>query len=266
MDRVTLIQTPSLPGLRFRYFQGEADFEGLAAVHEGARAWDQIDPRSARESVPTAAALARTFPPETLTQNPGLLIAELNGSIIGYCHILWRWTEESGARVYLHLGYVLPAWRHKGIGTAMLWWAQERIRAIAAEERDGGPAFLATNVSTTESEARVLIDRAGYQVVRRLSDMVLEPIPELICRIRPNMNVGLFPEVATRKRWQRLGIQKALMVCGLSALRARGVEHARLFTDADDGQGARSLYERLGFREVKQHLLYRKPLHVHPHS
>lgn len=71
---------------------------------------------------------------------------------------------------------MLPAWRHKGIGTAMLWWAQERIRAIAAEERDGGPAFLATNVSTTEREAR------------------------------------------------------------------------------------------LGFREVKQHLLYRKPLHVHPQS
>jgi ribosomal protein S18 acetylase RimI-like enzyme len=46
----------------------------------------------------------------------------------------------------------------------------------------------------------------------------------------------------------------------LQQLRERGIEHARLYTDADDGQGARSLYESLGFREVKQHIFYRKRL------
>ena len=34
----------------------------------------------------------------------------------------------------------------------------------------------------------------------------------------------------------------------------------RLATDAADGCGARSLYEGFGFREMKQHIFYRKPL------
>jgi ribosomal protein S18 acetylase RimI-like enzyme len=49
------------------------------------------------------------------------------------------------------------------------------------------------------------------------------------------------------------------MIEALNALHTRGMAQVRLFTDADDGQGARSLYERVGFREVKQHIFYRKP-------
>jgi mycothiol synthase len=61
---------------------------------------------------------------------------------------------------------------------------------------------------------------------------------------------------------QRRGIGRSLMLDALQALRGRGIGQARLYTDADDGQGARSLYESLGFRELKQHKFYRKPLFV----
>lgn len=36
------------------------------------------------------------------------------------------------------------------------------------------------------------------------------------------------------------------------------------FTDADNGQGARSLYEQLGFHELKQHIFCRKPIAPEP--
>lgn len=68
-------------------------------------------------------------------------------------------------------------------------------------------------------------------------------------------------EVAVHPDWQRRGIARSLMIAALNALHERGITQARLFTDAGDGQGARSLYEHLGFREVKQHRFYRKPLH-----
>lgn len=48
----------------------------------------------------------------------------------------------------------------------------------------------------------------------------------------------------------------------LNILYEHGILQARLFTDADNGQGARNLYESLGFREVKQHIFYRKPLEL----
>lgn len=71
---------------------------------------------------------------------------------------------------------------------------------------------------------------------------------------------GVVDEVATRTDWQRRGISRALMLDSLQELRQQGFLQVRLFTTADDEKGARSLYEQLGFREVKQHHLYRKPL------
>ena len=334
-DSIDLPDAPAIQGLRFRLFRDEADYRGMAGVHEQSKLWDQIDPLSAREGVPTAAVLPQTFPIAELRHSPDLLIAEINGQIIGYNHVLWHWTEESGTRVYLHLGYLIPAWRGQGIGRAMLHWAQGRIHEIAHQEHPSGASMLATNVSSTEREADLLIQSEGYTAIHRLSDMKLEPLclfspPSLPAEleIRPvisdhyraiydawkdafsgmltstpaseedyqefladHMNranldlslcqiawandqaiglvwasirrgVGIVEQVATRKAWQRRGIAWILLMRSLNALFERGIGQVRLFTDADNGQGAHSLYESLGFREVKQHIFYRKPLEL----
>ncbi|MCX6045907.1 MAG: GNAT family N-acetyltransferase [Chloroflexi bacterium] len=329
----TLSTAPPIPGLTFRHFRGATDHAGMAAVHENSRVWDQVDPRSAREGVPTSADLAATFPEAEMGENADLLIVAIDEEVIGYNHVRWRWTEVTGVRVYLHLGYLLPAWRGKGIGQAMLTWAQGRIRVLAASEEGDAHATFATNVSSTEIEADALIRHADYVAVRRLSDMVLEltlpietrPLPVGV-NLRPvepdqypaiyqawkdafsvnwtsrpaseadyqiflsdnvkgehcdpslwqiawvddqvvglvfaqvNREIGVFPEVAVRQAWQRRGIARTLMLGALAEFQQRGIHHIRLFTDADNGQGARSLYESLGFREIKQHILYRKPL------
>ncbi|CAN5571443.1 hypothetical protein BH10CHL1_BH10CHL1_49440 [soil metagenome] len=330
---LTLPTAPPIPGLTFRHLHDVSDHVGMAAVHENSRVWDQVDPRSAREGVPTATDLAATFPVAEMLGNADLLIATIGQEIIGYNHVRWRWTEVTGVRVYLHLGYLLPAWRGKGIGQAMLAWAQQRIRELAASDQADEHATFATNVSSTEVEADVLMRQAGYVAVRRLSDMVLEPTQPIVTRALPvgihlrpvkpdhypaiyqawkdafstnwtsrptseadyqvflgdnvksdrfdptlwqiawaddqvvglvfaqiNGEIGSFPEVAVRQVWQRHGIARTLMLRALAEFQQRGIHHIRLFTDADDGQGARSLYESLGFRETKQHILYRKLL------
>jgi mycothiol synthase len=331
-EYIRLPNAPAIDGLAFRRFQGAADYAPMVAVHESSREWGQVDPLSSRESIPTVESLAATFadvPPGT----PDILIAEIAEQVIGYNHTLWRWTEVTSTRVYLHLGHLLPQWRGKGIGQTMFHWAQTRIREIAANEQTAGPKMLATNASSTEKEATALIKANDYAEVRRLSDMKLGPLPSLApstlparvtrrpvhpdhyrtiyqalkdaysdtwistaeseadyqeflteeiqvsgfdpalcqvawaddqvvglvwCHIRKG--VGVIAEVAVRKAWKRRGIARTLMVDGLEALRAKGMTQVRLFTDAANEQGARSLYESLGFREVKQHILYRKPL------
>jgi len=174
-DTLSLPDAPALAGLVFRRFRGPSDYGAMGAVHEGAREHDRVDPQSAREGVPTAEDLARRYaavPPGT----PDVLLAEVDGRVVGYNDVRQRWTEETGTRVYLHLGYLLPAWRGRGIGSALLHWSQARIRAVAAEERPAGPATFATNVTTTEREADALMRHAGYADVRRLTDMLLEPL------------------------------------------------------------------------------------------
>ena len=53
----------------------------MAAVHEGARVWDRVDERSAREGVPTATDLQATFPEAEIVGNPDLVLAEINRHI-----------------------------------------------------------------------------------------------------------------------------------------------------------------------------------------
>lgn len=175
-ETIRLPDAPPISGLRFRRLVGAEDYPQIAAVHEGSRVCDRIDPLSARERVPDVADVAAMFPEAELRGSPDLLLAEIDGRVVGYNHVLWRWTEVTGLRVYLHLGYLLPAWRGHSIGSALLGWAQARIRELAAAEGATGPAMFATNVSSTEREAELLMERAGYLVVRSLSDMVLEPL------------------------------------------------------------------------------------------
>ncbi len=49
-------------------------------------------------------------------------------------------------------------------------------------------------------------------------------------------------------------------MAAVRALKARGLAHIRIFTDADDPFRARTLYESVGFRVVTEYLRYRKPL------
>jgi mycothiol synthase len=175
-EAVMLPDAPLLGGLSFRYFRDTQDYLRMAAVHAGAQHWDQVDPLSAREHVPTATDLAATFPEADARGNPDLLLVLIDGNIVGFAHVWWRWTEATGTRVYLHLGYLLPQWRRRGIGSAMLRWSQGRIRELARDEQHPGPATFATNVSSTEREADALIRQDGYGVVRRLSDMALTPL------------------------------------------------------------------------------------------
>src|SRR5581483_10962505 len=51
--------------------------------------------------------------------------------------------------------------------------------------------------------------------------------------------------------FQRRGLATALLTHALSMLAAQGVNTVRLHTEAHDPAGARSLYERLGFRVVR---------------
>jgi GNAT superfamily N-acetyltransferase len=330
-NMVHLPDAPPISTLTFRRFRGPVDYAPLVAVHEAAQEWDRVDPLSAREGVPTVETM-RQILDGVLPGSPDMLIADIDGRVVGYNHVLHRWTEETGLRVYLHLGYLVPEWRGHGIGKTMLRWCQRRIQEIAAGEQHHGPTTYATNVSSTEREADALVRQNGYSDVRRLSDMTLEPLPSMPSTALPSglaqrpvepaqyraiyaafkdafagnwtskpededdylwflddemsgptfdpalyqvawagdevaglvfariqRGVGVIPQVAVRKAWQRRGIGRALMIAALRALYDRGMSQVRIVTVADDTYGARSLYESLGFREFKQHIFYRKP-------
>lgn len=164
----------AIAGMTFRRLRGAEDYPRLAAVHAGCREVDQIDPLSAVESIPAAAEIADNLAP-TASFDPerDVLVAETaGGEVIGYSQVVW-WRERDGLHLYLVLGYLLPAWRARGIGSAMLAWAERRARELAATGTRRGPAMYGANASSTERDATQMLLDHGYAEAFGLLEMEL---------------------------------------------------------------------------------------------
>jgi GNAT superfamily N-acetyltransferase len=328
-----LIDAPAIPGLVFRGFRDASDSDLIAAIHAGRREHDQVDPLSPVERVPAADEVARWLAGwDARDRADNLLLVDVGTQGIGYASIVW-WTEPDGTWLYLHEGLLRPEWRGRGIGTAMVHWAEARIRAIAATHPTGGKAMYGANASSTEREASALLLHEGYRPVFTVLDMAFDafdrlPAPELPARfeLRPARpehdrliweainetyadltNVpyggaapseedfqqfaanpahdrslwqvawdgdqgagvvlcelargrGVVTECSVRMPWRRRGVARALLVRGLLALRDRGAAVVRLHTTEEFETQAARLYEDVGFRVVKRHPRYRKPI------
>jgi len=179
-DTIVLHDAPDLPGLSFRPIRGEQDAEALYAVHAGRIAHDQVDPLSRFEDLPSREGLRASLSQAVAEGcQDQWLLAEVRDQVVGYSEMEW-WPEEDGTWVYLTLGWVLPEWRGRGIGTAMLHWAEDRFRGLAAAEHPNEKIEFAANASSTEMEATALLlhegYRAGYTVLELGLDLSL-PLP-----------------------------------------------------------------------------------------
>lgn len=66
--------------------------------------------------------------------------------------------------------------------------------------------------------------------------------------------------VVDKPEFRRKGLASYLMCELLLEFQNRGVTYVRLQTDAEGKRGGRQLYEKLGFKPLKTHFRYRKPL------
>ena len=84
------------------------------------------------------------------------LFAEVNGLTIGYSRVFWEKLNE-GIRVYNSFGNILPEWRGRGIGTAMLGHNEKRLRQIAVDHPLDDPRFFQSWAADTEEETNALL-------------------------------------------------------------------------------------------------------------
>lgn len=176
LKKLSLPDAPHIPGLVFRGFRGEQDYPKMVAVILGSKDADKI------ERVESVKDVARNYS-HLVNCDPYLdmIFAELDGHVIGYNRVTWR-LEENGSRIYVLFGFLLPEWRRRGIGSAMLRGAENRLRAIAAGHSDGNLRFFESFAADSEVGCIALLEREGYKAVRNGFSMVrsdLENIPNL---------------------------------------------------------------------------------------
>ncbi len=172
---VTLPDAPAVPGLRFRRFRGSADYPAMAAIINGMSAVDNP------ERVTSVEDIARGYD-HLFNSDPArdLLFVDVDEEPVGYSRVWWE-EQLDGLRLYYHFVFLLPAFRDRGIGRAVLRHNERRLRQIAAAHPAGKKRFGAW-AGETEHYWRRLLAGAGYEPVRHSFTMVrpdLENVPDL---------------------------------------------------------------------------------------
>jgi len=183
-DCIFIPGQPAIPELSFRRFRGDPDYPKMVTVIQGCKDFDHI------ERVDSVEDVAR-FYSHLVNCNPyeDMVFAEVDGQVIGYNRIDWR-MEVEGNRIYRHFGFLLPEWRRKGIGGAMLRQAERRIRQITAVHPGGIPCFYESFAADSEVGCEALLRSEGYAPFRHSLRMVrsnLEDIPS--CPLPPGMEI-----------------------------------------------------------------------------
>lgn len=324
-----------LPNLRFRIFQGEADYPVIAAIIQGCKDADGSTRSFTLEDI-------RVNYAHLINSDPfrDMLFAEIDGRAVGYTRVWWQ-VDGDGNWIGFSVGYVLPEYRRRGIGRTLLDFVEMRLKEISEALIENGqlsPSARRTydiTVMDKETTKEALLKHAGYRPIRFEYDMVrpdLEDIPDLPLPVglevravlpehyRPIFDAaneafrdhwGYIPEpeenfqklindpnfdpslwrVAwdgdqiagmvlsfinktentefNRKRgytenicvlrpWRKQGLAKALIALSLKAIKERGMDHAALGVDSENISGATHLYEKMGYRVVARHTIYRK--------
>ena len=175
-DEVKVEGAPNIPGLVFRRFRGPEDYPKMVAVLEGSKEADQM------EEVDTVERLSKYYA-NLKNSDPykDMVFPEVDGEVIGYNRVYWR-EETDGTRYYGHFGVLLPAWRGKGIGRAMLRHSERRLREIAATHPAGTRRVFETDAYDSQKGLDEMLRSEGYEPVRYGYDMVrpdLENLPDV---------------------------------------------------------------------------------------
>ncbi|HSN75824.1 MAG TPA: GNAT family N-acetyltransferase [Anaerolineae bacterium] len=174
-DQLTVDDAPAIPGLAFRRFRGPSDYPLMVAAIQASADADKVERADTIEDIANAYAHLSNSDP---TQD--MIFAEVNGEVIGYSRAWW-WEETNGPRIYSFVGFLVPAWRRKGIGRAMLHWLEQRLRQIAAGHPADRPMFFQGFAEEHEVGLAALLASEGYEPVRYFYQMVrptLDDIPD----------------------------------------------------------------------------------------
>jgi hypothetical protein len=104
---VDIKNAPPVPGLNFRYFQGDNDYAQIAAVLTASEAADHVERNVSADDIANAYQHLNNCEPFK-----DIIVAEVFGKIVGYARGWWESDINSG-RIYHHSGFLIPAWRRE---------------------------------------------------------------------------------------------------------------------------------------------------------
>jgi mycothiol synthase len=102
-----------------------------------------------------------------------------SGEIVAFGLVHVPGGERTERRAF-PFGHVHPAWRRRGVGTALLGWQEARAQERFAAHDDGLPTVIRVSAYDTQADRIALFERSGYSAARYFVEMLRslsEPLP-----------------------------------------------------------------------------------------
>lgn len=166
------------PGLTLRPYAGEADVPAIVEIINRELEFDDVPFR-----VGVADIAARYRHGSAMFDAPrDVTVAEIGGQPVGYGERSWVDTTDGARREYRFDGAVLPAWRRRGIGRALLAENERCSRLLAGAHQTDRPLVFGSWTSDRMTGAIALLRNSGFEPARWFFEMtrpLTEPIPDL---------------------------------------------------------------------------------------
>jgi mycothiol synthase len=116
------------------------------------------------------------------------------GAVVGYAHTLHLPSDVGQERCYV-FGDVHPAWRGRGVGTALLDWGKHRAEAQLRASGTSLPKYVRVDAYDYCEADHRLFRRLGFEPVRYFEELLrplddLPPLPEV-----PGLRIMPWPEL-----------------------------------------------------------------------
>jgi ribosomal protein S18 acetylase RimI-like enzyme len=164
----------NIPGLTLRNWRDDADYEAMRRV-----LFADKHSLGMEEAVSTQELKEQFESMAHMVMKTGAFLLEHHGQLIAYKTVR-KLPEASGVYCYNHHGFVLPEWKERGIGGAMIRHSEQVLRAIAAEDR-ANEKYFQVFCQSVQTGLINLLESSGYRPVRYFYEMLrpdLENIPE----------------------------------------------------------------------------------------
>ncbi len=184
---------PPVRGLSFRGYRGEDDLPAMLRVYTAAHEANGL------EDVTTLDDFRRNYT-SLFNCDPtrDIVLAEVDGEVVAYARVFWTQLVEGG-RAYENFGFVHPAWRGRGIGTAMHRHNEALLGEIAAGHAGVEPKWLSSEGVDSDAGNTALLRGDGYTPARYFYDMVA---PRLDGIVAPPMPDGIELRPVTREQYR----------------------------------------------------------------
>jgi mycothiol synthase len=158
-ETIDVAGAPAIPGLAFRRFRDDRDYDAIADVISTANLNDGID------EVPDGATLKADWGHSAgVDIRRDLVLAEVDGRLVAL--VLNNRQVRDDTAVYGSYGHVLPEYRHRGLGRALLRHAERRSREVAATHPEDTKREYGSWIGDREGGAKELLESEGYKAVR----------------------------------------------------------------------------------------------------